>query len=105
MINLNRVMIAGKIDRKPSLKQHDNGRISAEFCIDLSRTWKDANGKKTSDSNFVPVITWGELAKNCAKFLKKGKEVMVEGYLQLEENLVVNANNITFMEKTNGGKE
>lgn len=77
---LNRVVIIGRLTRDPELRYTPNGTASCTFTLAVERNFKNSNGEREAD--FIPIVTWRQLAENCANYLKKGRLTAVEGRIQ-----------------------
>lgn len=78
MSGVNKVILVGRLGRDPELKTFDSGTELCEFTMATSE--KDKDGNELTEWHRVKV--WGKAAKSCAEFLKKGREVYVEGKLR-----------------------
>jgi len=76
MINL---QVIGNLGKDPELRYLPDGQPVARFSIAANRQWKDAAGKKYSETLWVEVSAFGKLAEVCAQHLKKGRQVFVTG--------------------------
>lgn len=83
--SLNRAMIIGNITKDIELKNLESGNSVASFSVATNREWKDSAGNKQEQAEFHNVVAWGKLAEICAKFLKKGSKVYIDGRLQTRE--------------------
>ena len=81
MRGFNRVIIAGNLTRDPDVRATVNKRTYARFGVAINSTWKNPNGELQERTEFINVVVWSPLAENCAKYLKKGSAVLVEGRL------------------------
>ncbi|MBI4235522.1 single-stranded DNA-binding protein [Candidatus Peregrinibacteria bacterium] len=81
MRTLNKVIIIGNLTRDPKIATTQNNQIVCTFGIATNRDWV-SNGEKKQSSEFHEVAAWSRLGEICAKFLKKGKLVYLEGYLK-----------------------
>ena len=77
MSNLNKVFLLGNLTRDPELRQTANGASVCSFSIAVNEGFGDK--KKV---NFFNVQAWQKTAEACAKYLAKGRPVLVEGRLQ-----------------------
>lgn len=77
----NRVQLIGRLGQDPEVKSLDGGKIVARFSLATTETYKNAEGEKVSDTQWHQIVVWGPLCSVVAAYLKKGKEVMVEGKL------------------------
>lgn len=77
----NKVQLIGNLGGNPEVKSFDNGKMLARFSVATTDTYRDASGKKVSETQWHNVTAWGALAKIAEKYLSKGSEVAVEGKL------------------------
>lgn len=84
-MDLNRVMLIGRLTRDPELRTITSGKSVATFSVATSRQWTDANGQKQKQSEFHNVVVWGKLAEVAGQYLKKGSQLYVEGRLQTRD--------------------
>ncbi len=111
MVNLNRIIVAGKVSNTPQLHETSSGRKFTELSLSIVDTWKDNKDKVIKKTTKINVIAWGKQAENCIKYIFKGMHVMCGGRIESESykdsdgkthNIVrINANNIVFLEKSN----
>src|SRR5262249_49363172 len=47
--------------------------------------WKDKNGQLQEKTEWHRIVVWGSQATFCEKYLKKGRQVFIEGALQTRE--------------------
>ena len=83
--SLNKVMIIGNLGRDPELRTTEGGQSVASFSVATTDTWVDKSGNKQERTEWHRITVWGRQGENCAKFLKKGRSVYVEGRLQSRE--------------------
>lgn len=84
MNSYNKVTLIGNLTRDPELKQTKSGQSVTELGLALNRSWTNDSGEKQEETTFVDVTAWGRTAENAAKYLQKGRSVLVEGRLQLD---------------------
>ncbi|HDL60418.1 MAG TPA: single-stranded DNA-binding protein [candidate division WOR-3 bacterium] len=80
--NLNFVLLSGRLVQDPELRYTPSGRPVARMRIASDRRFKDQSGEWQTETLFVDVIAWRDLAERCADKLRKGSPVIVEGYLR-----------------------
>lgn len=73
----------GNLTRDPELSQAGSGIDLCRFGIAVNRGYTNADGKREVD--FFNVVAWRGLAKNCAKYLRKGSKVGLSGTIQNRE--------------------
>jgi single-strand DNA-binding protein len=77
----NKVQLIGNLGQNPEIKTFENGKILAKFSLATTDSYRDASGKKITDTQWHNIVAWGNLAKIAEKYLTKGSEVAVEGKL------------------------
>ena len=75
-------MIIGNLTRDPELRNTPSGQSVASFSIATNMVWTDASGQQQKKTEFHNIVAWRKLAEICAKYLKKGSKVYLEGRLQ-----------------------
>ncbi|MFD1179656.1 single-stranded DNA-binding protein [Paenibacillus puldeungensis] len=78
---LNRVILIGRPTRDPILKYTPSGVAVTTFTLAVDRPFKSESGEREAD--FIPVVTWRQLAETCANYLRKGRLTAVEGRIQV----------------------
>ena len=81
-VSKNLVIIAGNLTKDPELKFIPTGNAVCKLTVAVNHSYKSGNEWKKK-AVFLNVIVWGKTAENCSKFLSKGKNVMVEGRLDV----------------------
>lgn len=79
---LNKVMIIGHLGRDPEMRYTPSGRPVTTFTVATGRNWTTAEGERRSETEWFNIVAWGGLAEICNQYLKKGRQVYVEGRLQ-----------------------
>lgn len=77
----NKVTLIGHLGMDPEIKQSTNGNAMARFSLATHDSYKNAKGEKVDDTQWHNLVAWGKTAEIAGQFLKKGKEVAVEGKL------------------------
>lgn len=80
MTNYNKVILVGRLTRDPETKQVGPDRTVVHFAIAVNREWGE-----TKETMFIDVGYWGKTGETIAKFFTKGKEILVEGHLKMNE--------------------
>ena len=84
-MDLNKVMLIGRLTRDPELRSTPSGKSVASFSIATSRQWTDAQGQKQKQSEFHNCVVWGKLAEIAQQYLRKGRQIYLEGRLQTRD--------------------
>ena len=78
---LNRVILIGRLTRDPELRYTPTGVATTTFTLAVDRPFTNQSGEREAD--FLPVVTWRQLAETCANYLRKGRLTAVEGRIQV----------------------
>ena len=83
MASVNKVIIVGNLGRDPEVRYTPNGESITNVTIATTDTWKDkATGEKKEATEWHRVVFFGKLAEIAGQYLKKGRQVYVEGALR-----------------------
>ncbi|MFH0753548.1 MAG: single-stranded DNA-binding protein [Candidatus Omnitrophota bacterium] len=106
-MSLNSVNIMGNLTRDPESKSTPSGKSVCKLSIANNRIYVK-NGERVTEVSYFDIDVWGVVADNCAKYLKKGSGIIVEGRLRqdrwekegkTQSRVSITANNIHFMPK------
>jgi single-strand DNA-binding protein len=75
----NRVHLIGNLGQDPEMKTLESGKKVANFTLATNESYKNTDGQKVEETTWHNIVAWNGLAEIATKFLKKGKEVAVEG--------------------------
>lgn len=81
-MNLNLVMLIGRITRDAESKVTPSGQNVVNFSIATNSVWVDKNQQKQERTEFHNLVFWGKRGEVLAPYLTKGKLVFVEGELR-----------------------
>jgi single-strand DNA-binding protein len=83
MASVNKVTIIGNLGRDPEVRYTPDGASITNVTIATTDTWKDkATGEKKEATEWHRVVFFGKLAEIAGQYLKKGRQVYVEGALR-----------------------
>lgn len=99
MASYNRVVLVGNLTRDPEVTTFNSGGAVAKFGLAVNQDYKDKNGQKVEKAMFIDVEVWNrgpnsKQAEVAAQYLAKGKQVLIDGELELQ----------TWEDKNGGGK-
>lgn len=72
---MNKNWYIGRLTRAVQIKETQDGKAMAKFSLAVKRPYSKG------EVDFIDFVAWGNLAELCGKYLEKGKQVAVEGYL------------------------
>lgn len=83
MAGVNKVIIIGNLGRDPEIKYTQSNVPVANFSVATTESWKDKNsGEWQEKTEWHRVVAWRHLAERAERYLRKGKQVYVEGRLE-----------------------
>src|ERR1051326_1013383 len=85
MANFNKVILAGNLTRDPEVRYTPKGTAIAKLGLAINRTWKTETGETKEEVTFVDVDAFGRTAEVISQYLKKGRPILVEGRLKLDQ--------------------
>ena len=82
MLGVNKVILVGNLGADPEVRYSSTGTAVANFRIATSENWTNKEGGKETRTDWHRVVAFGKLGEICAEYLRKGKQVYVEGKLR-----------------------
>ena len=82
-LNLNKVVLAGRLTGDPELKQTASGISVLSFTLAVNRRFASKAGEQgESQADFITVVAWRQTAEFVCKYFRKGSMIAIEGSLQ-----------------------
>ena len=75
----NRVTLIGNLGQDPETKTTETGKKVTNFTLATDDGYKNSEGQKVNETTWHNIVAWNGLADIAGKFLKKGRQVAVEG--------------------------
>lgn len=85
MGSMNKAILIGNLGRDAELRYTPGGAAIAKFSIATTETWTDKSGQRQEKTEWHNCDLWGKSAESLSEYLKKGKQVAVEGRIQTDE--------------------
>ena len=82
MAELNKVLLIGRLTRDPELRYTPGGMAVADFRLAVNHTYR-AKDEKREEVCYIDINVLGRSAEVVKEYLAKGREVFIEGRLQL----------------------
>ncbi|MGQ0659163.1 MAG: single-stranded DNA-binding protein [Chromatiales bacterium] len=80
---INKVILIGNLGNDPEVKYTAGGAAVTNIRIATTESWKDKNtGEQTERTEWHTVVMYGRLAEITGEYLKKGRQVYIEGRLR-----------------------
>lgn len=83
-LNLNKVVLCGRLTADPELKQTSNNISVVTFTLAVNRRFQARSGENaaTQQADFISVVAWRQTAEFISKYFKKGSALCVTGSIQ-----------------------
>jgi single-strand DNA-binding protein len=85
MSGVNKVILIGNLGGDPTVRYTPTGTAVANFNIATTERFTNKSGEKEERTEWHRIVAWGKLAEICQQYLKKGKQVYIEGRLQTRQ--------------------
>ena len=82
---LNRVMMIGNLGQDPEIRYTPSGLPLVNFAVAIDESYLDKEGRRQERVVWHRIVAAGKLALVCNEYLKKGRQVFVEGRLRYAE--------------------
>ncbi len=82
MSGVNKVILVGHLGKDPEVRHLENGVNVASFSLATTETITNKNGEKQDLTEWHNIVVWRGLADVAEKYLKKGKQIYVEGKIR-----------------------
>ena len=82
---INKVILVGNLGNDPEVRYSQSGTAITTISVATSESWKDTNGEQQERTEWHRVKFFGRLAEIAGEYLKKGRQVYIEGSLRTEK--------------------
>ena len=93
-MSVNKAILLGRLGKDPELRYTPSGKAVASFSLATSERWTGQDGQKNESTTWHNVVAWGKQAEVIKEYLRKGREVYIEGRID----------NRTYEKKDGSGK-
>ena len=85
-LNLNKVVLCGRLTADPELKQTGSGIAVVSFTLAVNRRYqsKSADGAPApqQQADFISVVAWRQTAEFISRYFRKGSALCITGSIQ-----------------------
>jgi len=114
VININNVVIIGRLTADPEVRHTQSGTTLSKFTVAVTRQFK------RDETDFINCTAWGKTAELSGEYLRKGNRVGVQGSIrvstyetedkQKRKNVEIHVGSLEFLESkwgssTGGGSQ
>jgi len=79
---VNKAILIGNLGRDPEVRSTPSGQTVATFSLATNRRWNDRQGNRQEETEWHNIVCWGRQAEVAGQYLRKGKQIYVEGRIQ-----------------------
>ena len=79
---LNKVILQGRLTDTPELKTTPSGKSVTSFSLAVERDFSTGDDKET---DFINIVAWNKTAEFITKYFAKGRQMLVNGSLQVRK--------------------
>ncbi|MBV8454656.1 MAG: single-stranded DNA-binding protein [Deltaproteobacteria bacterium] len=80
-MSVNKVILVGNLGRDPEVRATPSGQSVCNFSLATTERFTDRAGQQRDQTEWHNVVVWGKQADLCGQYLKKGRQVYIEGRL------------------------
>jgi len=80
------IIVVGRLGRDPELRFTPSGQAVCNLSVATDHSYTSRDGQRVSQTTWFRVTVWGKQAETVNQFLAKGRQVLVEGRLNSDEN-------------------
>jgi single-strand DNA-binding protein len=77
-----KLIVVGNLGRDPEMRYTSDGTPVTNFSVATNRRWTNPDGSPGEETVWFRVTAWKRLAETCNQYLKKGRQVLIEGQLK-----------------------
>jgi single-strand DNA-binding protein len=77
-----KVIVAGNLGQDPVMRFTGEGTPVTTFSVATNRRWTNKDGSQGEETVWFRISAWRRLAETCNEYLRKGRQVLVEGQLK-----------------------
>ncbi len=86
MRSLNKVLLIGNLGSDPELRHTPGGQAVASFRLATNESFGGRDGTPQQErTEWHRIVAWGRLAEICNEYLRKGRQVYLEGRIQTRQ--------------------
>lgn len=78
-MSVNKAILVGNVGNDPEVKYLDSGTAVARFSLATSESYKNRAGERVTQTEWHNIVAWRNLAELAEKYIKKGRQLFIEG--------------------------
>jgi single-strand DNA-binding protein len=81
-MSVNKAILVGNVGKDPEVRYLESGVAVCNFPLATSETYKNRNGETITNTEWHNIVLWRGLAEIAEKYIKKGKQLYIEGRIR-----------------------
>lgn len=81
-MSVNKVILVGNVGKDPEVRHLDSGVAVANLPLATSESYIAKNGDKVTTTEWHNIVLWRGLAEVAEKYVKKGRQLYIEGRIR-----------------------
>lgn len=81
-----KIILVGNLGRDPEMRYTPSGQAVTNLNVATNRTYNDSAGNQVKQTTWFRVSVWGKQAETAHQYLRKGRQVLIEGRLNPDDN-------------------
>ena len=82
---VNKAILVGNLGSDPEIRSTGGGTPVANFTMATNESFKGRDGERNDRTEWHRIVAFGKLAEICGQYLKKGKQIYIEGRIQTRQ--------------------
>jgi len=78
-MSVNKVILVGNVGSDPEVRYLEGGTAVANFRMATSEFFRNREGENTTTTEWHNIVAWRQLAELAEKYIRKGRQIYVEG--------------------------
>ncbi len=85
MSGINKVILVGNVGKDPEVKYLEGGIAVAKFPLATTEVYKNKEGQRVENTEWHNIVMWRGLAEVAEKYVRKGKQLYIEGRIKTRQ--------------------
>lgn len=81
-MSVNKVILVGNVGADPEVRHLDNNVAVTNLRLATSESYLAKNGERVTTTEWHNIVLWRGLAEMAEKYIRKGKQIYVEGRIR-----------------------
>lgn len=78
-MSVNKAILVGNVGADPEVRYLEGGNVVAKFPLATTDYFKTRSGENSTNTEWHNIVAWRHLAELAEKFIRKGRQLYIEG--------------------------